>query len=303
MAKTFRVVKNCYLLIIIPVFLSLFSCGGDSAEPERFEESNRPGIEYDAAGDFFLVKPWNYEIRSNSSRKYPLLVYLHGSSQIKYLKNLYYMGMGYYNWSDQLQNMTEEYQKGIADEFRTTYPCFMYVPQGPSGFDIDAIIARIERFKTDYRIDQKRIYVHGFSMGGWGSLSLAKAYYDYNGQLFAGIIMLSGGGYLSSGYDAIVKKTAIWAVTGATDLGSARSIYNYLKNHTLNAGAAETDSGDYTVTSLGTGYPARTLTLTKNGWDFAKMTEFPGAGHFTTTFPFGDPAVMEWLFSQSLNNR
>lgn len=302
MANSGHVLKTSYLLFVTLIFSVVFSCSG-SVNTESFEESNRPGIEYNTAGDFFLVKPWNYEKKYNSSRKYPLLIYMHGSSQIKYLKNLYYMGMGYYNWSDELQNMTEEYQKEIADEFRKRYPCFMYVPQGPSGFDIDAIITQIEKFKTDYRIDESRIYVHGFSMGGWGSLNLAKTYFDYNGQLFAGIIMLSGGGSLSSGYDSIVKRTAIWVVTGATDLDSARSVYNYLKNHTLNTGAVETDSGDYTVVSLGTGYPARTLTLNKDGWSFARITEFPMSGHFTTTFPFGDPAVLEWLFRQSLNDR
>ena len=272
-------------------------------ESETFAESNRPGLEYNVTGDFFLVKPWNYEKDYNASRKYPILIYLHGSSQIKYLKNLYYMGMGYYTWSDVVHNMTEEYQKPIADNFRQTYPCFMYVPQGPSGFNIPAIIAQIEKFKTDYRIDSNRIYVHGFSMGGWGSYTLAKSYYDYNGQLFAGIIMLSGGGSLTSSYDNIVKKTAIWLVTGAIDLSSAQSAYNYLKNHTLNAAAVETYSGDYTVTSLGIGYPARTWTLNKNGWDFARMTVFPNADHFTTCFPFGDPDVMAWLFEQSLENR
>jgi len=302
------------------IFLSLLilSCEGSGnnskAPDETFNESNRPGIEYypgDTEGDgknYFLVKPWNYELADNESRKYPILIYLHGSGQIKYLKNLYYMGMGYYTWSDTVNNMTEEYQKTIADNFRKTYPCFMYVPQGTGstgtgGWNYSAIIQQIEEFKKLYRIDSNRIYVHGFSMGGWGSLTLAKNYYDYNGQLFAGIIMLSGGGSLNSSYDNIVKKTSFSMVAGynmPSDVSSAKSAYDYLKNHTLNSGAVETYNEQYQVTSLNTPYTGDRWFLTKDGREFAILSIFDGIDHFTTCFPFADPKVFAWLFSRTI---
>lgn len=309
-----KITKIRSSIIILFSLLLLVSCKGSSdddnscagrAVPETFDESNRPGIEYDVAGDFFLVKPWNYEKDYNASRRYPLLIYMHGGSQAKYLKNLFYMGMGYYNWSDDVQNMTEEYRKDIADEFRKTYPCFMYVPQGYDGFDIEAIIAQIEKFKTDYRIDSNRIYVHGFSMGGGGAYSLANAYYSYNGQLLAGIIRLSGGGSLSS--VEIAEKTSIWVMVGLNDsqglIDHTRNSYSYLQNLEINAGAAETDSGEYVIGTSPNTHRARTWTLTKNGWDFAKRTEFADDGHFTTQYPFEDPAVFAWLFDKSLECR
>ncbi len=308
------IARRLFLVVVLSLFVSCWDGGSGT---ETFDESNRPGIEYypgDAEGDgknYFLVKPWNYELTTNASRKYPLLVYMHGSSQAMYLKNLYYMGMGYCTWSDEANNMTEEYQKTIADSFRKTYPCFMYVPQGKGvegdgGWDYPAIITQIEEFKTLYRIDENRIYVHGFSMGGWGSLTLAKNYYNYNGQLFAGIIMLSGGGSLSSAYDDIVKKTAFYMVAGydrASDISSAQSVYDYLKNHAQNAGAVETYNGDYQLTSLKTVYTGDKWVLSKNGWNFAMLAKFDGVDHFTTCFPFGDPDVFAWLFSQNLANR
>ena len=50
----------------------------DMAVPEVFEEADKPEFTRDAAGDFYLCKPWNYEKPGNAGRKYPLLVYLHG---------------------------------------------------------------------------------------------------------------------------------------------------------------------------------------------------------------------------------
>jgi predicted esterase len=173
--------------------------------------------------------------------------------------------------------MTEEYQKEIADEFRKTYPCFMYVPQGPDGWDVNKLISQIEQIKNDYRIDTTRIYLHGFSMGGYGSFRLANAYYQYNGQLFAGIIILSGGHQNLD--DAIVEKTALWTHAGceqASDLAGANNTYNYLKNHPYNTGSIESEKLNYVIGEEPYQHTANTITLTKKGEDFVKKTEYPG---------------------------
>jgi hypothetical protein len=83
-------------ILILGLLSLLFFCscqifdGNSSSDgnvsKETFDESNRPGLEYYPADDYFFVKPWNYEKEYNSTRKYPLLIYLHGRSQIKYLK-------------------------------------------------------------------------------------------------------------------------------------------------------------------------------------------------------------------------
>ena len=270
---------------------------------EVFAEADRPGLEHNTAGDYFLVKPWNYGKDYNASRKYPLLIYLHGSSQAGYLKNLYYMGMGYYDSPD----FANEYQKAIADVFRKTYPCFMYVPQqSGSSWDRAKLITQIEQLKTDYRIDTNRIYLHGFSMGGYGAYYLANDYYDYNGQLFAGIILLAGCG-TSNFKDQVVAKTSMWLQIGLQDsYTNTRSAYTFLKSHALNSSATETSSSYTIIGILGAAtdsHLANTVTLTKNGIEIVKKTEYPNDGHFITAFPFADTSVMSWLFSQSLLNR
>ncbi len=293
------------ILVVILFIFSFISCEGvfsiDSSEEESFDDSNRPGLEYNAAGKYYFVKPWNYEKEYNANRRYPLLVYLHGSGQGNWLGNLYYMGMGYHSGlpyaQDQLQTVKPfENNKDIADKFRQNYPCFTYVPDGTSGFDIVTLRAQIEQLKSDYRIDTDRIYLTGYSMGAYTSYQMAA---QNTGQMFAGVIMLAGGG--SSLPDPVVKKTSIWLMIGVNDslLSQARSLYEFLKNHSYNAGALEIGKSNYMV---GT-HRANTVILRKLSIEFARKTEFPDDGHSIWTFPFEDPDVYEWLFRQSLLKR
>ncbi len=291
---------------IILAVASLFTgCLLEGTE-ETFDESNRPGLEYNAAGSYYLVKPWNYEKSYNSHKKYPLLIYLHGASQAGYLKNLYYMGMGYYGDNDfhadlALTDKPYEYKKDVADQFRKTYPCFMFVPQ-ESGvpFNTTKIIGQIEELKASYRIDTDRIYIHGFSMGASASYSMAAQYYNFNGQMFAGIIRMNGGSVTLP--DPVVRKTSVWIMTGLDDTSSTdtgRNAYKFLKDHVYNSGSEECEKSDYMV---GT-HRADSVYLVNGGIEIVRKTEYPGVGHILITFPFDDPFVLEWLFSQSLANR
>ncbi len=267
--------------------------------PEYFLESNRPNLELvsdPVNGDYFFSKPWNYELGYNSSRRYPLIIYLHGKSQAAYLRNLYYMG---YDNSD-------GYQRNISTAFKQTYPCFTFVPEAGTSWSTVKLIAQIEYIKANYRIDTNRIYIHGFSMGAWGCYSLANAYYSYNGQLFAGIIRQSGMGTFTD--SRIAAKTSVWLITGLRLSGASPETqstiddtceaYNYLKNLPENSGALENRRSYYAGSHI-----ANTWELIKNGREFAKRTEFPDDGHFTTEYPFLDPSVMAWLFDQSLEYR
>jgi predicted peptidase len=312
-------IRYCFIVLMIVCSCRLSctcstkeagTCGNQTID-EVFEESNRPTLEFfkdpltgadDVSNkDYFFVKPWNYEKEYNASRVYPLLIYLHGSSQTRYLKNLYYMGMGYYPnpESKLMQDFIYEYQKDIADEFRKTYPCFMVVPQGLSGWDSTILINLIESLKAAYRIDSNRMYIHGYSMGGWGANRLANDYYNYNKSLFAGIILLAGC-YNANFEDEVIAKSSIWLHIGLLDdYTNTRNTYTLLKIHALNAGAKETAKLDYSVS----GHRANAVVMLKDGVEIALKTEYPYDGHGLTGFPFEDPDVMEWLFCQSLSNR
>jgi predicted esterase len=278
------------------------SCVSGNCLNETFDESNRPSLEYNIQEDYFLVKPWNYEKSYNSERRYPLLIYLHGASQVKYLKNMYSLGVGYYIWSNESQNMTAENRKSEADYFRKTYPSFVYIPQESTfTWNITKVIKQIESLKANYRIDTNRIYLHGFSMGGSGSYNLANAYYNYNGQLFAGILRFTGATQINLN-NAIMNRTSIWVMVGLNDSADSISIirtaYNSLKSY---FGSTAQETVEYN--GLLTTHPANTWTLSKNGLIVARRTEFLDLDHYITEYPFQNKSVLEWLYNQSLTKR
>ncbi len=273
-------------------------CTGPSAETaidEIFEESNRPNLTLRADplnNDYYFCAPWNYEKDYNASRRYPLLVYLHGRDQDGYIRNLYYMG---YDNSD-------GYMNDVAGAFKKKYPCFIYVPQeAGSSFDTAKLTNQIDALRAAYRIDDDRLYVHGFSMGGYGAYVLANDYYESTGRIFAGIIMLTG--WAPALNSAVAAKAGVWLMVGLQDdadvVASIRDGYAYLRDLPVNAGADETLRPGYPVC----GHSAVTRRLRLHCVDIVNRTEFPVDGHFVTEFPFRDPSVMEWLFSQSLQNR
>ncbi|MBP7736986.1 MAG: hypothetical protein KA369_13495 [Spirochaetes bacterium] len=273
-------------------------CSGTYSEmaiEEAFDDSNRPNLTLypdPVNNNYYLSTPWNYEKSYNACRKYPLLIYLHGRDQAGYISNLYYMG--YDNPSG--------YMREEAGAFKKKYPCFTFVPQETGApFNTTKIINLIEYFRSIYRIDDERIYVHGYSMGGWGSYTLAGDYHKRTGRYFAGIITLNGGAVNLDA--AVAARAGVWIMTGLLDTASTtagRNSYDYLKNLSCNAGAMETTRMDYSVGS----YTADTWTLTLNSLEIVKRTEFADVGHSSLGFHFSnDPSVMAWFFSQSLRNR
>jgi len=257
-------------------------------EPEVFSNNDRTFYEYDSEKDFYYCKPWNYDKVFNSSRKYPLVIYLHPSGAAGNIKNLglYYLG---YDTNDGIDDIR-------AKNFQTTHPSFVVVPQAQIDWDYPKIISIIEDYKSKYRIDNTRIYVIGYSLGGAGSYTLANAYYDFNSQLFAGIIRLSGQSQ-SIVRNEIANKTAFWLQIGLNDfelrVTVTRDAYNFLKN--IHPTAVETNTAINISGKSGT-----TFTLTKNGKEIVKRTEYVNVGHEIGTFPFEDASLITWLFKQKI---
>lgn len=272
------------LFNILTIFL-IIGCDqmkSNDSIPEDFEESNKPVFEYNAEDDSYLLKPWNYEKSFNDGRKYPLVVYLHGSGSSGSPSGMAMGHLGYNN-----------------DDFKKNHPCFVYIPHTSGGWNNARLISQIENLKDDYRINKNKIYLVGYSMGGSGSYSLANAYYDHNEHLFAGIIRLAGQSQVEV-RDAIARKTSIWLHIGLNDMELrvtvTRQAYEFLKD--FHAGASETSKNVEIENHSGS-----TLTLTKNDIEIVKKTEYDNDGHGVSNFPFNDPYLIEWLFSQSLSKR
>lgn len=254
---------------------------------ETFENADRPYFKYDSEKNQYVLEPWNYTLSQNRNRNYPLVIFLHGSGGAGNISYLNYIG-----YDNPAGNKNDE----TALNFQKKHPCFVLIPQTTSSWDNNTLIEQVEDFKSTYRIDKSRIYLIGYSMGGSGSYSLAKAYYDSKRQLFAGIIRLAGESQTSV-RNAIAEKTAIWLHIGLNDtelrVTVTRDAYDFLKNYHKNA--IETTS----AVSI-EGYKGTTYTLNINIDDRIKRTEYEDIGHDIVSFPFKDTYLIEWLFKQNL---
>jgi predicted peptidase len=278
---------------IIPItlftFLCLLSNSKDlsNMDKETFEESDRPFFQYNQSSDYYYCLPWNYNNQSNSNRNYPLVVYLHGWWGAGKVNNLNYLG---YDTDDGIDDKT-------AKNFQVNYPSFVLVPQSnENAWDALKVIKEIEEFKGKYRIDNNRIYLIGYSMGGSGSYILANGWYDFNQSLFAGIIRLAGQSQTTL-RDEIAQKTSVWLHIGLSDektrINVTREAYSFLKSK--HPQAVESTSNVNINGIIGT-----TVTLKENNTETIKKTEYKNIGHGIDIFPFGNDSLIKWLFEQEL---
>ena len=117
---------------------------------------------------------------------------------------------------------------------------------------------------TNEAVDEKRQYVIGLSMGGFGTFDLISR----NPKKFAAAIPICGGGNVTI-TKKYAKHTSLWITHGALD-----DIVSVLYSQRV--------------------YDA----LKKNGAD-VKYTEFPNANHNAWDPTFAIPDLLPWLFSKS----
>jgi poly(3-hydroxybutyrate) depolymerase len=143
----------------------------------------------------------------------PLVVWLHGSGekgsdnnkQVKFLDTTF-----------------------LGGKLGTKFPAFVMIPQCPSdgawvatGFNkgpaipepVRMVAATIQELVKEFQIDDRRIYVGGFSMGGLGTWEMLKRYPD----LFAAGFPVAGGPVERPGMAAWVKNIPVWIFQGDQD--------------------------------------------------------------------------------------
>ena len=122
-----------------------------------------------------------------------------------------------------------------------------------------AIVAEVEK---EYKVDPKRVYLTGLSMGGFGTWSLAIK----DPTRWAAIVPICGGGDAKQA--AKIKDLPCWCFHGDADpavaVGMSRTMIQALK-----------DAG---------GQP--------------KYTEYPGVGHNSWDKAYATPDLYKWLLSQ-----
>jgi predicted peptidase len=217
-----------------------------------------------------LELPYRLYLPAFCEQPCPLILYLHSAS-----------GAGDDNETN--INGSRRWGAGFwtSEEVQKRHPAFVVIPQAdpklaptwvrywrkdPSeaparAEPLELAIELVDRLRRELPVDAKRVYVTGFSMGGFGSWIAISRHPD----LFAAAAPIAGGGDSTHVAGA---RSAVWAFHGTKDsivpVSRSRSMVEALKK----AGAKP------------------------------RYTEYPGKGHFIIREALGEPGLVDWLFAQ-----
>ena len=204
----------------------------------------------------------------NPTRKYPLVIFLHGSGE---------------RGNDNESQLKWGVKNFATDEMMKLHPAFVIAPQCPANKSwantssknksslsiaptpskqVELLLALIQDMIKKFPIDTNRIYITGLSMGGEGVFDIIERYPN----LFAAAVPVCGGGDTSKVNS--IKHIPIWIFHGAEDVVVHPSLSFNMVDALTKAGAHP-------------GY-----------------TQYPEVGHFSWIAAYSDPLMMEWLFRQ-----
>jgi predicted peptidase len=210
-----------------------------------------------------LLKPDTIE----PGKSYPLVLFLHGIGE---------RGV----------NNTRQLVHGVGafatEEARKKYPCFLVAPQCPLEDcwvplpslvlsqplrdkptpSLAMALSLFEKLATDLPADKDRLYITGLSMGAFGTWDIIERRPDF----FAAALVICGGG--DPAQAPKLTKLPLWAFHGDADFTVPCRRTTAMIDAIVKAGGAP------------------------------KITIYPKAGHMCWSRVYGDPAVMEWFFSQ-----
>ncbi|HVI47084.1 MAG TPA: prolyl oligopeptidase family serine peptidase [Chitinophaga sp.] len=219
-----------------------------------------------------LLKPTNHDIH----KKYPLIIFLHGA--------------GERGWDNNAQ-LLHGGEMFLRDSIRDRYQAYVLFPQCPPGatwapmhikhdsatgkiiqadFPIEgaptrpaaALLKLIDSLRNSGKIDNRRIYIGGLSLGGMGTFYMITTH----PEIFAAAFPICGAGN-SAAADRFAKKVPIWIFHG--------------------------DADPVVPVEASRAYNTRLKELGAN----VKYTEYPGVGHNSWDNVFVEPGLMKWLFS------
>ncbi|HEY6168623.1 MAG TPA: prolyl oligopeptidase family serine peptidase [Verrucomicrobiae bacterium] len=151
---------------------------------------------------YLLFLPRDYA--NGSRQRWPLLLFLHGSGE---------------RGSDPRLVMKHGPPKLVPQ--RPEFPFILVSPQCPAGrmWNTETLLALLDEVVAKLRVDRKRVYVTGMSMGGYGAWNLALS----QPQRFAALAPVCGGGDVLPAYlasptkERALRSLPVWAFHGARD--------------------------------------------------------------------------------------
>lgn len=199
---------------------------------------------------YVLFVPEHYK----ADKAYPAILFLHGAGETGTDgKKAAQVGLG---------PAIKKHQK--------TFPAFAIFPQsqkrtwGADSGDGKRALAILAEVEKEYKVDPKRVYLTGLSMGGFGTWSFAAKY----PERWAAIVPVCSGG--DPNQAAKIKDIPCWVFHGGAD-----NVVSAKKSHDM-------------VEAL------------KAAGGHPKYDEYPGIGHNSWDKAYGTPELYDWLFKQHL---
>lgn len=230
--------------------------------------------EYKYAEDKILPYRILYPEGYDKSKKYPLILLLHGGGE---------------RGNDNEKQLVHGARLFLNKNMRMKYPAIVVAPQCPAdkywatssidrtttpfkiefdytkepNWNLIAANELVKKLAVEESVDASRIYITGLSMGGMGTF---ESVFRYPG-LYAAALPICGGGDLKI-YDGRVTTTPFWIFHGDADavvnVELSRSMYTKLKSLKSNV----------------------------------KYTEFPNINHNSWEYAFADPEFLNWMMKQ-----
>jgi predicted peptidase len=199
---------------------------------------------------YVLFVPHDYK----GEKAYPLILFLHGSGET-------------FDGKNEGKQAEVGIGKAVKKEAKT-FPAFVLMPQAQKrswqadGEDAQRALDILKSVEKDYKIDDKRLYLTGLSMGGYGTWSLAAKY----PEKWAAIVPICGGGNVKDAEK--IKAIPCWCFHGDAD-----------KSVSVDKSRAMVKA------------------LTEAGGE-PKYDEYPGVGHNSWDKAYATKELYEWLFKQ-----
>ncbi|MEZ5299590.1 MAG: prolyl oligopeptidase family serine peptidase [Verrucomicrobiales bacterium] len=228
----------------------LFPCQAQS-EPDGEDRNQPKELKVEATKQitlsYLLALPPDYEAAKD--KKYPVMLFLHGAGER----------------GDDLEKVKVHGPPKLVGKMKELDDFIIVSPQCPKDqwWDGEALRALVDEVVKTYRVDEKRLYCTGLSMGGYGTWMLSCRYPD----LFAAIVPICGGGepkHLKN-----IKDMPIWVFHGAKD------------------------------TAVKIGESERLVEELKRLGNDVKFTVYPEAGHDCWTESYANPELYAWLLSKA----
>lgn len=204
---------------------------------------------------YLLFLPADYDTRS--SRRWPLLLFLHGSGE---------------RGAD--VRLVAKHGPPRLAAHRPDFPFIVVSPQCPAGrtWDPAMLLQLLDRVVARLRVDRRRVYLTGMSMGGYGAWDLAVT----EPRRFAAVAPVCGGGDVlpillaPPARERALRALPVWAFHGARDELVPVSESQRMIGALQRLGARET-----------------------------RLTVYPDAGHDSWTETYDNPKLYEWMSSHA----